>query len=137
MPGADALAEDLHAAAGAGRLDHRGLHAAGLGELLRGRLGVREHGRRADDADLVAGLGLRGHRDHAERGDRGDRGHLTEIRRHWVLQCLAWEVQVSHGSTGGPPWPAENYRSAPKDLRRLRSEEHTSELQSLRRIAYA
>jgi hypothetical protein len=55
---ANAAAEDLHAAAGAcGFGDWRG-KSAHIGEFLGHRLGVGEHGRGADDADLVAGLGV-------------------------------------------------------------------------------
>ena len=57
---ADAGAEQLHAAAGAGGLDHRGLDAAGLAELLGDRRGERIDGGRSDDADLVTRLGCTG-----------------------------------------------------------------------------
>src|SRR3546814_15106305 len=53
---ADAGAEQLHPAAGAGRFDHRRLHAGVLvDELLGDELGEGVDGRRADDANLIAG----------------------------------------------------------------------------------
>ena len=57
MIDANAGAEQLEAAAGAGRLDHRGLHAGRLAELLGHGGGERINGRRTDNADLVAGQG--------------------------------------------------------------------------------
>jgi hypothetical protein len=79
--GADAAAEQLHAAAGAGRFDHRGRTTRDLRELLRHRLVVREDGRRADHADLLADLGLRlGGDEAADRGQRHRAGEGEELQ---------------------------------------------------------
>jgi methionine synthase I (cobalamin-dependent) len=69
MLDADAGAEQLHAAAGAGGFHHRGLDATGLAELLGTSGGERINGRRADDADLVAGFSGAGQQ-HAGRHER-------------------------------------------------------------------
>ena len=71
---ADAGAEQLDPAAGAGALHHGRLQARLLSELLGDRRGEREHGRRADDADLVTRLGLRGDGHERSRG----RGHAED-----------------------------------------------------------
>jgi hypothetical protein len=54
MLDADAGAEQLHAAAGAGGLDLRGLELGGVAELLGHGGREREHGRRADDVDAMS-----------------------------------------------------------------------------------
>ena len=66
---AHAGAEQLEAAAGAGRFDHGGLHAGGLAELLGNGGGEGINGRGTDDADLVAGKGGRGGQRHKAGGD--------------------------------------------------------------------
>ena len=72
---ADAIAEQLEAAAGAGALDLRGLELAGAAELLGDRGGERIHRGRTDDADGIARrLGVRGGAHGADDGgrERGD-----------------------------------------------------------------
>ena len=59
MPDADAGAELLDAAAGAGGFDDRGLELAPTAEGFGDGAGEGEHGGRADDADLVTALSLR------------------------------------------------------------------------------
>jgi hypothetical protein len=76
MLDADAGAEQLHAAAGAGGLDLRGLELGGVAEVLRDRGREREHRRRADDVDGIAGHGLAGEGRLSAQHGHGDQGLL-------------------------------------------------------------
>ena len=68
---ADAFAEELDAAAGAGRFHDRGREAACLAEALGNRGGEGEDGRGADDANLVAGNGSAGKTGRCDGNGRG------------------------------------------------------------------
>ena len=76
--GADAGAEQLHAAAGAGALDHRGLEVGGLAELLGHSGGERKDGRGTDDPDLVARFGAAVHGNERHAGRRRDEKGLLD-----------------------------------------------------------
>jgi len=58
--GADPGAEQLHASAGAGRLNNRGLGTGGLAELLGHGGRERINGGRSNDTDLIASFGVTG-----------------------------------------------------------------------------
>src|SRR3546814_4317553 len=77
-------------------------------------------------------------------------GHAAEIRPGAGQRCLSgvlgqWDLDAEGGAAGiaragtqQPAWHIGELRSvAPAELPRIRSEEHTSELQSLMRISYA
>src|SRR3546814_10467963 len=51
--------------------------------------------------------------------------------------CVPDVDVVTHDLARTPPWPHERTCRHPQEPVRLRSEEHTSELQSLMRISYA
>src|SRR3546814_4230925 len=54
----------------------------------------------------------------------------------WMLS--RWRTEVKNGLISGKPEDLPNKKKVkPVELRQLRSEEHTSELQSLMRISYA
>src|SRR3546814_5409580 len=61
----------------------------------------------------------------------------------WPAACPAvlpdvHHLRSSHGLANGSGWPANNRRETSRSREAMmRSEEHTSELQSLMRIAYA
>ena len=91
MIDADAGAEQLQSAAGAGGLDHQRLHAGALAELFShgGGEGIDSGG--SDDADLVAGRRRAGDK-HSGRG-HGDRGEQSEgaWRFEWLQSSLLFE----------------------------------------------
>ena len=82
---ADAGAEELHAAAGAGRLDDRRLAGAGLAELLGNGRGERIDGRGANDPDLVACRRRIGHRDQSRDGRSRRDGYELAVHA-----CSPW-----------------------------------------------